>query len=92
MEEKIMAEAVLEDVDAVDAEIDEVVIKPRRKRPALYKRFDMETAFYADKEDEEPKFKYNLKGSFKLDIFRALAVLFAAIACLSAISLFKNKK
>ena len=92
MEEKTTAEEMIDEVEAIEAEIDEVVVKSRRRRPAILKRFDMETAFFADKEDEEPKFKYSLKGSFKLDIFRALAVLFAAIACLSAISLFKNKK
>lgn len=93
MEEKVTVEAELEnEVASIEEEIEEVVVKPRRKRPALYKKFDIETAFFSDKEDEEPRFKYNLKGSFKLDIFRALAVAFAAVAGLCALSLFKNKK
>ncbi|MBQ7376828.1 MAG: hypothetical protein IJW71_00710 [Clostridia bacterium] len=66
--------------------------KPKRRRPAVARRYDIETAFYADKDNEEPTFKYHMKGSYKIDLFRLFALLTAFAALFSLLSLLQGGK
>ena len=66
--------------------------KPKRRRPAIARKYDVETAFYADKDNEEPTFKYHMKGSYKIDLVRLFALLTAFTALLSFLSLLQGGK
>ncbi len=91
MDENMNYEVISDDVEEAE-EVVAVTKKPKRKRPALARKYDVETAFYADKGDEEPTFKCHMKGSYKIDLVRFFVLLTAFAALLSVFSLFRGDK
>ena len=61
------------------------------KRPIFEKSYDITTAYYADKKDTEPKYKYHSKGSFRLDFVRLAAGIGAILALFGILSIFSKK-
>jgi hypothetical protein len=91
MDENMNYEVISDEVEEAEESVT-VTEKPKRRRPAFARKYDVETAFYADKDDEEPTFKYHMKGSYKLDLFRLFALLTAFAALLSFLSFLQGGK
>ncbi len=63
------------------------VVKTVKKRPAIALKYDVSTALYASKKDEEPLQERTASGDFKLDI---VAFLAAVLALRTAFSVLKH--